>query len=328
MLIYPFGSRAALSVFIRNFLFYFILSFVFSCGGRLPRGGNVFTFIHTGSWRKNANWQDGRIPLVMSPADTVRVVAGVTCNADDFTSIVIPCSMYIDGTLNLTPTDSFFIATGGRLFIDSGAQITGNGYLGSAGTMTVLANANVNFQGTLFTTMPGYTTNNGVIQVTNLQEGNPLLNSQTGNIICQQLSVGDSIYNANVFGILRGGGGNGVFVNYFGAYTPQYSGNMFLYKLTNQPQSFNCVSSPCTATFTVHAQGGAIGWQWQWSVDGITWNPVPAAPPFSGWNSNVLTITAPSNPYLNAEYRCQLTGVGPGNVVNTRAVRMGFGAKK
>ncbi|MFM9988118.1 T9SS type B sorting domain-containing protein [Flavobacterium sp.] len=78
--------------------------------------------------------------------------------------------------------------------------------------------------------------------------------------------------------------------------------------ITTQPS----IAPTCelqNATITLADNGGNT-YQWQVSTDGVTWNNVTNAAPYSGVTTNTLTITSVTNAMNSYKYRVQLNKVG------------------
>jgi gliding motility-associated-like protein len=78
--------------------------------------------------------------------------------------------------------------------------------------------------------------------------------------------------------------------------------------ITTQPS----ITPTCelqNATITI-ADNGRNTYQWQVSTDGVTWNNVTNAAPYSGVTTNILTITGVTNAMNGYKYRVQLNKVG------------------
>ncbi|HKR05002.1 MAG TPA: hypothetical protein VJY62_10230 [Bacteroidia bacterium] len=66
-----------------------------------------------------------------------------------------------------------------------------------------------------------------------------------------------------------------------------------------------------SASFTVLTTGGAPTYVWEYSINGgVSWNPVPNAPPYTGFNTATLTINPAVLAMNNYQYRSVVTDAG------------------
>ena len=84
---------------------------------------------------------------------------------------------------------------------------------------------------------------------------------------------------------------------------PSVSGNPVEETITiiSQPKDA-AVRGGEQATFTVETEEGGLGYQWQWSADGITWKNCTAA----GYNTNTFSFSMDTK-YAGRSYRCIIT---------------------
>lgn len=337
----------------------------FYSGGRLQVGVNAyFRFggtVVTGTNSRTIN--DGLIECGMlqiggrfanDSGGTIHVAASDSASvAMALDSFVNRGSVLIDGSISYTSvkplsgyTNNGLVRcqTNGVLWLGTYLK---NDYYGvisltDQGSLHVLPNGILNTQGSLSTGRNTLLDNRGSINNVNyMRTDGPMINLgvfNMSNALNGKTPQGsgpaswiltDTVYNGKTLQVVGGKvSGPGPLVNYFGVSAKGYTGPAMNYQITGQPVNFAC-GSPCIATFTARTGGGPVLYQWQYSTDnGVTWNSVPSAPPFSGWNTAQLTITQPDKLYLTAVYRCQLQGVGPGNVTTTNRVLIYLPAKK
>ena len=77
--------------------------------------------------------------------------------------------------------------------------------------------------------------------------------------------------------------------------------------ITGQP----IASSTCdggNASFTVSAAGTSLAYQWEFTTNGISWNPVPASLPYTNTQSPTLNISGATTFMNTFTYRCVVSG--------------------
>ena len=74
--------------------------------------------------------------------------------------------------------------------------------------------------------------------------------------------------------------------------------------ITTQPVAVTQCSTVATASFSVSATGTGLGYQWQYTTNGTTWND------YVGATSSTLTIDSPAT-YAGNSFRCVVSGTAP-----------------
>jgi hypothetical protein len=93
--------------------------------------------------------------------------------------------------------------------------------------------------------------------------------------------------------------------------------------LGSQPVN-TIVCAGSNATFSVAAVGTALTYQWEMN-DGTGWTNVPAAAPYSGVNSNTLTITAATAAMNGYQFRLDIAGTcAPAITTNAATLSVNF----
>ena len=94
--------------------------------------------------------------------------------------------------------------------------------------------------------------------------------------------------------------------------------------LTSQPQDVDgCNGS--VAVFTVSATGSSITYQWQVSINGGPFTDLTNTAPYSGVNTNTLTVTNPPLNLSGARYRLNASGAPCGGIVSSNSARLNVG---